>query len=164
MRKKALIAGICYTLFVLFVYASSTKLMAYSYFLDDLRRSPVLLPYAVSLSIVIPSLELLIAALLLSDKTRKSGLIGSFLMMLLFTGYVLYVLTSTTERPCSCGGIIRELTWPQHLVFNIVFLLLTVLGMYLQNSKQYGANMEKKHTHSTTLTLIRMFKNNRGVR
>lgn len=108
--------------------------MAYDFYLYDLKRSPLLGHYAILVAILVPTAELLVAALLLPDKTSKAGLIGSLVLMILFTLYVGYVLAFTTSRPCTCGGIIRQLSWPAHLVFNIAFLLLSVMGIYLQSN------------------------------
>ncbi|WP_089784819.1 MauE/DoxX family redox-associated membrane protein [Chitinophaga sp. YR573] len=120
------------------MYASFSKLMAYDYYLYDLKRSPLLSNYATIIAILVPSTELLVAGLLLSDKTSKGGLLGSLALMILFTLYVSYVLFFTSSRPCTCGGIIRNLTWPQHLLFNLFFLILSILGIYLQTRFQHS--------------------------
>jgi len=132
MSKKILIAGISYALFFLFIYAGCSKLMAYNFYLHDLSRSPLLRDHAKSISILIPLLELIIAVALIPEKTKKHALAASVILMLFFTLYIVYVLGFTTDRPCSCGGIIRNLSWPQHLIFNLIFLLLAVLGFALQ--------------------------------
>ena len=106
--------------------------MAFDYYLYDLKRSPLLGSYAMTIAIIVPAAELLVAALLLPDQTRKWGLTGSLILMILFTLYVGYVLVFTTSRPCTCGGIIRQLSWPEHLVFNISFLLLAIIGIHLK--------------------------------
>ncbi|WP_442892031.1 hypothetical protein [Chryseobacterium sp. VD8] len=31
--------------------------------------------------------------------------------------------------PCSCGGVIKNLTWPQHLIFNLFFVVITSLAI-----------------------------------
>ena len=124
---------ITYALFFLFVYTSLSKLFAFDYYLYDLKRSPLLGNYAMIIAIIVPAAELLVAALLLPDQTRKQGLTGSLMLMILFTGYVVYVLAFTSSRPCTCGGIIRQLSWPNHLLFNISFLLLAILGIHLEN-------------------------------
>ena len=135
-KSDKLVSAISYTLFFLFVYASLNKLLAFDYYLYDLKRSPLLGSYALSVAIAIPITEILVAILLLIDKTRNYGLIGSFILMILFTLYVIYVLGFTTERPCTCGGIIRELSWPQHLLFNIILLALTVLALTRSQTKK----------------------------
>jgi hypothetical protein len=138
MKRTTVIAVITYSFFFLFVYTSLSKLIAYDYYLFDLKRSPILKSHATVIAVVIPFSELLVAAMLLPDKSRMYGFIGSWILMALFTLYVLYVLVFTTSRPCTCGGIIRELSWPNHLIFNISFLLLALLGINLY-SKERGS-------------------------
>jgi putative oxidoreductase len=137
MKSRIALASIKYVFFFLFLYTSFSKLMAYDFYLNDLRRSPLLSHYSTIIAILVPVAELLVAGLLISDKTSKGGLFGSFILMLLFTLYVCYVLYFTTSRPCSCGGIVRQLTWPQHLLFNLFFLILSIIGIYIHaKSKQ----------------------------
>ncbi|WP_440134074.1 MauE/DoxX family redox-associated membrane protein [Chitinophaga sancti] len=132
MKSSFVLSFIRYALCFLFLYTSFNKLMAFDYYLYDLKRSPLLSNYAIIIAILVPGAELLVAALLLLEKTIRGGLLGSLGLMVLFTIYVGYVLLYAATRPCTCGGIIRNLTWPQHFVFNICFLLLSILGLYLQ--------------------------------
>ncbi|SHN45514.1 MauE/DoxX family redox-associated membrane protein [Chitinophaga sp. CF418] len=140
MNARTLIACFSYALFFLFVYAAMNKLISFNYYLYDLKRSPLLQPYATPIAFVVPIVEILVAVLLLPDKTRQYGLFGSLVLMALFTLYVIYVLGFTKERPCTCGGIIRELTWPQHLLFNIGFLALSALGLHLKRKTVTNAS------------------------
>lgn len=110
--------------------------MAYDYYLYDLKRSPLFSNYATIVAILVPAAELLVAGLILPDKTSKAGLVGSLGLMALFTLYVGYVLLFAGTRPCTCGGIIRNLTWPQHLIFNLVFLILSFAGLYLHRMSE----------------------------
>jgi hypothetical protein len=148
MKSDKLVALICYALFFLFIYASLNKLLAFDYYRYDLKRSPLLQSNALLLAITIPAAELLIASLLLPDKTRIYGLAGSVILMFVFTLYTIYVLSFTSERPCTCGGIIRELTWPQHMAFNIVWLLLAILGFKLHRewARRKSSGMLSKPT------------------
>jgi hypothetical protein len=34
--------------------------------------------------------------------------------------------------PCSCGGIISKLSWKQHIIFNLFFIVLSVIGIRFQ--------------------------------
>jgi len=43
--------------------------------------------------------------------------------------------------PCSCGGIIAKLSWGQHLVFNLIFLGLALIGFMFFDKK--GGDMGK---------------------
>lgn len=132
MKARTLTDCICYALFFLFVYAAANKLMAFDFYLYDLRRSPFLSGYALLVSVLVPGAELAVAVLVLFGKTRVYVLAGAVVLMLLFTGYVVLILTGTESRPCSCGGIIKNLSWDKHLFFNVFFLLLSCWGLYLQ--------------------------------
>lgn len=137
MRRQYLIELVVLLLIMLLLYASFNKIFSFSFFLKDLRRSPLLQHFASPLSILIPLSEILISVLLIIPRTRRIGLAGATVIMFLFTGYVVYVLTGVEHRPCSCGGIIRELTWKQHLVFNIAFLFLSFFGLIYSREKKY---------------------------
>lgn len=134
MKKELFIKIVAYVLSALFVYASVNKLAAYSFFLHDLERSPMLSSYAKKLSVFIPAIELIIAAAVINPRTRYYGFIGSTLLMAVFTLYVGYVAYFTRDQPCSCGGIIRNLSWPQHFIFNVTFLMAALVATIL--SKQ----------------------------
>jgi putative oxidoreductase len=53
--------------------------------------------------------------------------------MLLFTVYTFLVLINVFgRRPCACGGVIENLTWGQHLVFNLFFVGVAIAGILLK--------------------------------
>lgn len=143
MKKDTIILVISYALVMLFVYTALSKLMTYSFYLSDLKRSPQLGAFAEIISIVVPTAEILAAGLLIIDRTRLLGLYTAFLLMLIFTGYVAWVLAFAEELPCSCGGIIRELSWPNHLILNIVFLISSIFGIILQRKKSEEISNKK---------------------
>jgi putative oxidoreductase len=135
MKKETLIDIISYAFIILFVYTGVNKLISFNFYLRDLHRSPLLGPYATAISILIPAAELIAAVLLIRQRTRIFGLQLSLFLMTAFTIYVGYVLTFTDKRPCTCGGIIRELSWPNHMIFNVTFLLLAISGIILQTNR-----------------------------
>jgi len=51
---------------------------------------------------------------------------------------VLAILSFSKELPCSCGGVLQEMSWQQHLVFNIVFTLLALLAAILERKRRRG--------------------------
>lgn len=119
--------------------------MDFENFSFQLGRSPFISSMSGAISILLPGFELLLAVLLIFRKTRLLGLYGSFFMMALFTGYVFIMLRYSYDLPCSCGGILEQLTWENHLVFNALFTLLTVFGIFLQNKiladkRDFGQN------------------------
>lgn len=143
MKRSIIIQVICYFFFALFIYTALSKWLIYPTFVKDLHRSPLTGPYATFISIVIPASEFIVAILLQFRRTRTAGLIGAFSLMLLFTIYVGYVLGMTTERPCSCGGILRDMNWPSHMYFNSVSTIVAALGIWLNVKEQRS----KGNTH-----------------
>ncbi len=119
-------------LILLFLYTGANKFLDFEKFIGEMNNQPFpnwMTPYLVW---SVPSLEILISLALLFKKTRTIGLWGSFILMSLFTVYTATVLLHVFDRiPCSCGGVIKKLTWKQHLFFNIFFVLLSVAGLRL---------------------------------
>ena len=115
---------------LLFLYTAIMKLKDLSFFIGSMYHTPVLRPYATLLAGMIPAMEIAIAILLIIPRTRYYGLLTGTGLMGIFTLYVTFILTTMEELPCSCGGVLQELNWKEHLVFNSVFLLAGVLACY----------------------------------
>lgn len=82
------------------------------------------------LTYILPETEIIASLLLIMPKTRLIGFYVAFILMLLFTGYAGLVLANYFGRvPCSCGGILKTLSWKTHFLFNLFFLILTVAGI-----------------------------------
>ena len=77
----------------------------------------------------LPLTALCVALLLFFSGTRLVGLWAALVLLSLFTVYLLYMLVFTPQLPWSCGGVIGNMTWKQHVVFNVVFMGLTVIGI-----------------------------------
>ncbi len=116
---------------ILWTYAAENKLVDVEQFKFQLGRSPYLENYAIIVSRTLPIGELLIALSLIFPNTRKAGLYASFFLMFLFTGYIYSMLHFSYYVPCSCGGILNDLSWEAHFVFNVVFTLLAAAGVML---------------------------------
>jgi uncharacterized membrane protein YphA (DoxX/SURF4 family) len=126
-----LVTIISILLILLFSYAAVSKLMDYHNFIGQLRSSDLLKPIAGILTWLIPTVEFYVVLLLLVPGWKKSGMILSSVLMFLFTAYITVMLMFFKKIPCSCGGVLQNLSWHQHLVFNIVFLLLAIVGTVL---------------------------------
>lgn len=109
---------------ILFVYAAISKLIDFETFKVQLAQSPLLSAYAGVIARTVPGLEILIAILLTIHKYRIPALYSSFTLMVMFTAYIYIILNFSDFVPCSCGGVLEKLSWTQHLVFNLVFMLL----------------------------------------
>jgi hypothetical protein len=131
-----LIECISALLIFIFVYTAVSKLITHDSFVFTLSQSPLLTQYSVPLSWIIPLSEILVSCFLFVSRWRKTGLFLSALMMTAFTMYVSYMIAYTPQLPCSCGGVLKVLTWREHLLFNIFFTLLAFVGWLLTNKNK----------------------------
>lgn len=133
--KAPLLTFICTLLILLWMYTAGSKLMDVGLFKFQLANQSLGKTTAAFLLWFIPISEILAALLLLSSKTRLAGLALSAGLMLLFTGYIGLVLLGYYGRtPCSCGGVLKEMGWHLHFWFNVYFLAISVLGVWLAKS------------------------------
>jgi len=143
--KRQTIADIISCLFiVLFVYAAATKLLDHEKFRVDLGQSPMLTPFAAWLSWLVPLSELAIAVGLVFLRSRLFSLYASLAMMVMFTTYIVIASRFSDYVPCSCGGIIQNLSWTEHLVFNGLFVVLGIVGLLLYKNDLPGVTTSKR--------------------
>lgn len=131
MRRKTIVDVIAALLILLFTYTAVSKLMGLELFKILLAQGPGIGRNADWLYIAIPAVELIVAAMLFFPATKLKGLYASFVMMLVFTVYVGYMVSLGGNLPCSCGGIISAMSWTQHLIFNILFTLAALAAIIL---------------------------------
>ncbi|WP_414655561.1 MauE/DoxX family redox-associated membrane protein [Flavobacterium sp.] len=132
--------SICLLYILLFVYAAVSKLLEFENFKIQLGQSPLLSPFASWILFAIPTLEIIIAILLLIHKLRLIGLLASYTLMVLFTAYIYILLKYSSFVPCSCGGVIQKLSWSQHIIFNCFFIVLAGIAIILlpKNNENYS--------------------------
>lgn len=146
MARKITLEIITVLLFVLWVYAAISKLVDYSTFKVQLGKSPLLTNFSGLAAIAVPVVELLIASALVFR--RAIGLYASLFLMVMFTAYLIAILNFSYYIPCSCGGIIgKVLGWKAHIVFNLFFVGLALLGIILDS--------KKKETLNSTVSMIK---------
>lgn len=131
MRKEVTIDIISAAILLLFLYTGVSKLLNYSDFRFALTQSPLLTPFAKIVAWLLPASEIAIALLLFFPVTRTAGLYISLALLLVLTAYLIYMVIHTTDLPCNCGGVIKFLSWKQHILFNCFFILLTALTIWL---------------------------------
>ncbi|MGG7437399.1 MauE/DoxX family redox-associated membrane protein [Chryseobacterium arthrosphaerae] len=132
---------ISYFFILLLVYASVSKLMDFENFQVQLAQSPLLHDYAIFVSYAVIMTELLLVAFLAIPNVRWIGLFCSLGLMSAFTAYIYLILHFSDSVPCSCGGILEKMDWNDHLVFNILCVLLAIIAI-LVNRK--GITNKKK--------------------
>jgi hypothetical protein len=131
MKIKIAIESISVLFIMLFTYAAVSKLIDINLFKTQISQSPFLVSFADLVAWFIPLLELLIAAILIIPRLRLIGLYMAFGVMVSFTGYITAILNFSTYVPCSCGGVLSSMGWTEHLVFNIAFVLLALVAIWL---------------------------------
>jgi len=139
--KKLAVEVICLLYILLFIYAAVSKLLDFHDFLIQIGKSPILTAYAEVAAVGVIATEILIVLLLLFPKYRFLGLFLSLSLMTMFSAYITILLLWSPYVPCSCGGILSTLGWHEHLVFNLVFVLLAVWGV-LWIEKTYSYNSD----------------------
>jgi uncharacterized membrane protein YphA (DoxX/SURF4 family) len=123
-------------LVLLWVYTAFSKLTDLNEFKRQLESQTLGKTAASLLLWFIPISEVTAAALLLIRKTRPIGFIVSALLMFLFTGYIALVLLGYYNRiPCSCGGVLKAMGWQMHFWFNLFFLFVSMMGIYLERKR-----------------------------
>lgn len=128
--------GASWLLASLFIYTAVSKV--YDWQGTQLAMYNQLFPewMADILLFILPILEIGIASMLLVSALRKTGLLFSVILLMLFTGYVGWIGLGFAERvPCSCGGVLSSLDWEEHLVFNLVFLGIAGYGLWFEKWK-----------------------------
>jgi len=123
-------------LILLWIYASFSKLFDYRHFQWEMRNQALPASVQTMLIYLLPPAEILVAASLIFQRTTTLGLIASTVLLSLFTGYIALILVHFFEYvPCSCGGILEQMGWWPHLVFNLLTLLATLTALYIIKKK-----------------------------
>lgn len=136
-RRNIIIEIISALFIVLFVYTAMSKLSDYRFFVAQLNTHPGIGPYANTLAWLVPTAELLIVAMLMIPRTKIMGLYSSLAIMTAFTIYLLLMLKYGENLPCSCGGVIKYMTWREHVAFNSGFIILALFALWLRQSRRF---------------------------
>lgn len=149
--KEILIDVAIGLLVAMFTYAALSKLLDYEEARTAMANQVFPTPVSEILTWLIPTIELLIVGGLLYRPTRIGGLKAAIALLSVFTIYIAVVMSNLFGRiPCSCGGIISELSYTGHIVFNLIFLFIA-LGSY------YTLTKHTRHHHHSIV-----FRNKKG--
>jgi putative oxidoreductase len=133
MKKAEIIKNISqvttYLLIFLFTYSGINKLVYHGNFESSILQYPIIRSQAGIISWIVPITELALVILLLVNKYRQLGSILSLILITVFTLYITYMILFIPDLPCSCGGILQQLSWRNHLLFNSIFILLLILPL-----------------------------------
>ncbi len=135
MKRNLIVEIICFLFILLFVYAATSKLLDYQKFQVQLGKSPLLTAFAGWVAWAIPAIEIIISVMLAIRGFRLFALYASFSLMVLFTAYIIVITKFSDYIPCSCGGVLQDMSWNQHLAFNILFVLFASTGILLHSEQ-----------------------------
>lgn len=140
MKKINFLDVITFLFVVLFLYAAFGKLFEYDLFKAQIGKSPLITGFADTVAWMVPAVEIVVAIALIIPRLQQYGLIASFVLMFMFTSYIAFILTVSPYVPCSCGGILNDMGWTEHLIFNIGFTILAVVGIIVHNKQEKRMN------------------------
>ena len=132
MKRSTIIEIIAILFMILFLYTGISKLMEYPVFKEQIATSPVLKPFASVITWALPLTEFIVAVLLFIPRFRLKGFYAALVLMVVFTSYIIAILSFSEHLPCSCGGVLESLSWKAHLIFNSVFIILSLTGILLE--------------------------------
>lgn len=133
---------VLFLLLALWIPVVIDKILHFSSFKYGILNQPFSDRLGYFLIYSLPVLELMVVFALVFERFRKAGLILSVILMSAFTGYIGIALLGAWEKlPCGCGSVISGMSWAQHFFFNLFFLALSILGLYLWY-KQRGKGAE----------------------
>jgi hypothetical protein len=121
----------------LFVYAASSKFLAFQDFERQLKQSPFISAYAHGMAWMVPLTELLIVGLFLFQKYTLLAFYISLSLMTIFSIYIYLILNFSDSLPCACGGILSNLGWRDHFIFNMVFIILALIGVITTHKQRH---------------------------
>jgi hypothetical protein len=139
MKKDYIVEILIAFILLLFAYSSVAKFLDHNRFVIQMSRAPLPLIKSIAplLGWLIPIIEMLVSLGLIINKTRVTALGAAILLLLAFEFYIAGMLLSGLHLPCTCGGIIENLNWKQHLLFNGAVMIIGIMAYrYLIKKKR----------------------------
>jgi hypothetical protein len=130
--REIIIQMITISFILLWSYAAFSKLVDLDKSRSEMLNQVFPMWIAEILYWLVPSIEIGLCALLVFTKTRLIGLIGSLILISSFSIYIAITMTGIFGRiPCNCGGILSHMSYGTHLIFNLFFVVLALMGISL---------------------------------
>jgi putative oxidoreductase len=150
MIKELVLFIVVLLIVMMWLYASSSKYFDFAGFKRDMHKQPFPTWLSNILVIILPPIEITTALIVAWQKTRRIGLVITECLMSAFTLYIIAIMFNFFPRvPCSCGGIIKSFTWKEHLIFNLFFVAIGIIGLLLnkasENNNIQKLKIEKDH-------------------
>lgn len=141
-KRKSWINILAAAIAVMFFYAAFSKLIDY----EASKRAMLNQVFPKSIGEIftwlIPAIEIVLVFLLVYIPTRLKALWASLVLLSLFTLYIAIVMTGVFGRvPCSCGGILKNMKYGTHILFNLFFMFLAFIGIWLETGWKLNNSM-----------------------
>lgn len=129
--RNSLILISKFLIILLFIYAATSKLINVNEFQQQMYQSPVIPEKLIPIiAYLLPIAEIVIACLLIFDKTSKWGLLFSFFIMLFFFLYMTGLVAFYVKVPCACGGVLGHMSYTTHIIFNLFFTVMSLCAYW----------------------------------
>lgn len=125
-----------YLFILLFVYTATSKIYGFREFNSVLYSIPLFGSAHFILAVLIISLQLVIGFLLIIPSTKSLGLYATLILLVIFTVYLIYMVSFAATLPCSCAGISANLTWKNQIWLNIILIVLAGFGILTNQYKK----------------------------
>jgi len=137
MKKELQYELITALLVLLFLYTGLSKLLDFKNFEVSMQFQHLPDWITLPLTYVLPLAEIIVAALMIPDRSRLKGIYIFLAMMTAFTIYVGAAWLQLFPRaPCACGGALQSLNWNQHFALNLVFTVLAAAAIRYYRAKR----------------------------
>lgn len=115
----------------MYMYTGWAKFMNLSTFIRGNSKIPYLGPYAKLIGYGIPTLEIMLAILLIVPVywIKRLALWTSTLLMGVFTLYLSLMVGFAEKKLCHCGGVIESMGWKTHIAFNLFWLIAGIFAL-----------------------------------
>lgn len=126
--KKRILTYSPYAFILLWGYAASIKLWNWQTSRREMHMQPFPDWVGDILFWLVPLIELSLVALLFYPATMLRGIQASVVLLSIFTIYLaLGIGRAFGKVPCACGGILSGMGHVEHIIFNLLFI---ILGIY----------------------------------
>jgi len=125
-----------FLLIILWTYAAIGQVLQWENFRIRMSQFPFIGEYGGILVWLVPGIEIVIALLFFFPRLKDEAYLASFILLLVFTAYIIVVLNFADSVPCSCNGVIGSLSWKEHIIFNVGFGLLSLFGLLLKPNQK----------------------------
>lgn len=157
-RVKHIIANsISIFLIIFWLYVGLEKAWSWKNFELSLHQQPLPAWSVGILFWLVPLIEIVTGVLLAFriSKLKRLGYWGSILLLTAFTIFIGLGVAGVYEKmPCHCSSIFNDLSWEQHLVINLILLMVSIVGLYLTQLKPTPPNPHREYRKSVALFLL----------